>query len=150
MSDKQLDKMVSNRYAKRLAAYNASKWSLAELKTSELGVWKRAGEFSLDWTKGSLADTGRFVSTAIRGKLHRRNVRAAKVIPSMLKTNIDMFQKERYLFPIVFKHGTGTNGRKGLKRRLKGDIDDGCMRSVALAVNGDRTIKVYFGIPIKK
>ena len=40
-------------------------------------------------------------------------------------------------------------GRKRLKRKMKGDIDDGCMRSIALTIKGAKTIKAYIGIPIK-
>jgi hypothetical protein len=56
-------------------------------------------------------------------------------------------QKEKYLYPIVFKTDTGTQGRKRLKRKMKGDIEDGCMRSIALAISGRDRITVYFGIP---
>lgn len=84
------------------------------------------------------------------GKLRRRKIRAAKAVKGILETNIDLIQDEKYLYPIVFKEGTGTNGRKGLKKKMKGDIDDGCMRSIALAINGAKKIKVYFGVPMKK
>jgi hypothetical protein len=30
---------------------------------------------------------------------------------------------------------------------MVGDIDDGCMRSIALAMSGKKSIKVYFGVP---
>ncbi len=33
---------------------------------------------------------------------------------------------------------------------MKGDIDDGCMRSIALAISGKNNIVVYFGIPKDK
>jgi hypothetical protein len=150
MSVKQLNKLISDGYEKRLTSYNASKWYIAEVKINEVGVWKRAGELPLSWTNKSLRETARMVSHAIDHKLKYRKVRAARVIPSMLRTNIDILKEDNYLFPIVFKHGTGTNGRESLKFKVEGDIDDGCMRSIALAVNGNKTIKVYFGVPIKK
>ena len=53
-----------------------------------------------------------------------------------------MIQKEKYLFPVVLPGGT--MGRKGLKK-MKGDIDDGCMRSIALAISGKKKIKMYIG-----
>jgi hypothetical protein len=67
----------------------------------------------------------------------------------MLATNVEMLQGEKYLLPIIFKGGTGTRGRHGLKRIMKGDIDDGCMRSIALAVSGTKVIRVYIGFPKK-
>ena len=83
------------------------------------------------------------------GKLNLRKMRAAKAVKGMLETNVGLIQSEKYLYPIVFKGGTGTNGRKGLKKKMRGDIDDGCMRSIALVINGAKTIKVYFGTPRK-
>ncbi len=32
---------------------------------------------------------------------------------------------------------------------MKGDIDDGCMRSIAMAMSERVPITVYFGIPMK-
>ena len=65
----------------------------------------------------------------------------------MLATNVDELQKEKYVLPIMFKNGTGTCGRKGLTYKTKGDIDDGSMRSITLAVNGAKTIRAYIGFP---
>ena len=67
----------------------------------------------------------------------------------MLATNVRLLQSEKYLLPIIFKSGTGTLGRRGLKRVMKGDIDDGCMRSIALAVSGKKVIRAYIGFPKK-
>ena len=65
-----------------------------------------------------------------------------------------IFLNALYSFPnsqnIVFKGGTGTNGRKLFKKKMKGDIDDGNMRSIALAVASKKTIKVYMGFPKPK
>jgi hypothetical protein len=150
LSRKQLDRIIEKEWHKRLNAYDSAEWHLGEIKPSEVGVWKRAGELPTAWTNGSLADTARHVSYALlHGKLKRRKIRAAKAVKGILETNVNFLQKEKYLYPIVFKGGTGTNGRKGLKKRMKGDIDDGCMRSIALAINGSKRIKVYFGVPKK-
>lgn len=149
MSEKSLDGIIGGEYMKRLISYDASKWHMAELRPSELGVWKKAGDMPLLWTKGNLLDTAAYISKEIHHKAHKKS-RAARVIPSMLNSNIDIFSKERYLFPIVFKHGTGTNGRRGLKKPLKGDIDDGCMRSLARTLNGEKKMVVYFGVPKNK
>ncbi|MCR4274857.1 MAG: hypothetical protein NUW02_02290 [Candidatus Campbellbacteria bacterium] len=143
----QLDRIIKNEYKKRLVAYDTSTWCLAEMKTSEMGVWKKAGGLPLSWASGSLAETARKVKYALNHNPKLLKKRSRYSIPNMIKTNTHLLQKEKYLLPIVFKHGTGTKGRKGLQRRLKGDIDDGCMRSIALAISGKKTIKVYFGFP---
>ena len=71
----------------------------------------------------------------------------ALTIPGILKTSIGVIQNEDYLLPIVFKCNTGTQGRRRLKVQMLGDVDDGCMRSIALVVSGVKKIRVYFGTP---
>lgn len=149
-SEKKLDRIIAKEWVKRLHAYNNNQWYMGEVKTNEIGVWKRAGEMPLSWTNGSLAETAASVERALQGRFKRRRIRAARAIPGILKTSIDVLQEEKYLLPIIFKGGTGTEGRRGLKRKMKGDIDDGCMRSIALAISGVKTIKAYIGIPLKK
>lgn len=150
LSTKQLDRIIAKEWKKRLRAYNESLWYLAEVKLSEVGVWRRAGELPLAWTNRSLVvDTAKHIAKVLESKrwLKLKRTRAAFAIRGILKTNVDLLQSEKYLLPIVFKGGTGTKGRRGLKYRTVGDIDDGRMRSIAFAINGTKTIKVYYGVP---
>ncbi len=148
MNEAALDKIIGS-YKKRLDAYTAYEWHLAEVSPSEVGVWNRAGELPLRWTNHSLVETADKVRRALgrRNGFKRKHIRAAHAIPGILKTSIDVIQNEDYLLPIVFRCDTGTQGRRRLKHKMKGDIDDGCMRSISLAVMGVKKIKVYFGTP---
>lgn len=148
MSEKELDKVVAWKYKKRLKAYNNSAWYVGEVTPNEVGVWRRAGDLPLEWTNGTLEETADKVKYALENNLKSLPKRPRHVIPNMLKTNINKLQNEKYLFPIIFQDGIGTNGRRRLKRRMKGDIDDGCMRSIALTINGVKKIKVYIGYTI--
>lgn len=146
MTEKQLDTYIAHEWKGRLTAYNASDWYLATVHTREVGVWKRAAGLPLAWTNGSLKETAALVKNiALKTNLSR--TRAKRAVLSMTETNVGDLQSEKYLLPIVFKGGTGTKGRKRLRNQMKGDIDDGCMRSVTLAVNGAKNLKVYFGVP---
>lgn len=145
----QLDRRIAKGWHRRLAAYDASEWHLAQMTPSELGVWKRAGGLPHAWTNQSLAHTAAKVKHALAKNPRRLTKRARRAIPHMLKNNIESLQKEKYLLPIVFKSDHGTRGRHRLKHRVRGDIDDGCMRSIALAVSGVKTLRVYFGVPKK-
>ncbi len=147
LKEKKLDTLIH--WPKRINAYNQSKWFLAEVSPKELGVWNRAGNLPLEWTNGSLFETAKKVKHAIENnpKLLKRRPRYS--ITNMLKIKTQIEQKEKYLFPIVFKTDTGTKGRKRLKRKMKGDIDDGNMRSIALTIFGKNQLQVYFGIPNK-
>lgn len=146
---KKLDTLISPRYPKRIKSYNGSRWFLAHANPKELGVWKRAGGLPLTWTNASLFETAEKMKKGLEkgSKLIKR--RPKHSIPNILKIKNHLEQKEEYLFPIVFKNGTGTQGRLGLKTRVKGDIDDGCMRAIALAMSGRNPITVYFGVPKK-
>jgi len=146
MSEKQLDRHITPEWPKRLRSYDACNWYVVTLNTKDLGVWLTAGGLPLAWTKGSLASTAKQVKHALEhdGKLVRR---ARHAIPNILASNVTDLQNEKYLLPIAFAHGIGTQGRRGLTMRVKADIDDGCMRSIALAVHGKKKIKLYFGIP---
>lgn len=149
MRERELDEIIGGEWQKRLDAYNGSVWRLAEVSPHEVGVWSKAGELPLRWTNHSLKETAEKVRWALKRKngFRKKHIRAAHAIPGILKTSIGILQKEKYLLSIVFKGNTGTRGRRRLKRQMKGDIDDGCMRSVALAVAGYNKILVYFGVP---
>ncbi len=146
MPEKKIDRYIGA-YRKRLAAYNAYKWHLAEFLPSELGVWRGAGQLPRSWTTGTLADTSRRIKQLVLKENKLPRTRAASVIPDILKMNFNLFQKEKYLLPITFKHGTGTRGRRGFVRKVRADIDDGNMRSIALTVSGRKKIKAYYGVP---
>ncbi len=148
LKESQLNKIIAGLWRKRLVAYNNSRWYLGEVKISEVGVWKKAGSLPLSWTNGSLSETAQKVKYALNHNPELLKKRSRYGISNMLKTNIHLLQKEKYLLPIIFKGGTGTNGRKGLKKKLKGDIDDGSMRSIALAISGKKILKAYIGFPI--
>ena len=149
LSRVQLDEIIGNKWEGRLQAYNLCQWYLCKVKPTEVGVWKRAGEMPLSWTNDSLADTADHVRRALKSRLKHRKIRAAHDIPGILETSVDIIQSYKYLLPIVLKGGTEKDARHGLKHQMAGDIDDGCMRSIALTVNGAKSILVYFGIPKK-
>lgn len=144
-----VDALVTPKWPKRLEAYNDSTWYVAEAHPSEIGVWTRAGDLPLRWTNDSLKETARKVAAGLEKKSRLLKKRPKRSIPNILKIQTHLDQKEKYLYPIVFKTDTGTRGRVRLKHKMKGDIDDGCMRSIALAISGRDPITVYFGVPKK-
>lgn len=150
MTDAQLNRyMAQDGGLLRLHSYTASNWHLGEIRTNEVGVWKKAGGLPLSWTNGSLKDTADKVRNSLQKNPKLLTKRARRAIHNMLATNVGMLQSEKYLLPIIFRGDTGTRGRKGLKRIMKGFIDDGCMRSIALAVHGTKVIRAYIGFPKK-
>lgn len=146
LPEAMLDMIIKGEWAKRFRIYKKMEWYLGIVETSEVGVWKKAGGLPLSWTHGSLEETAGFVAKAFQENSKKLTQRSKTAIPGILKNSLSVIQKEKYLFPIVLPGGA--MGRKGLKK-MKGDIDDGCMRSIALAVSGKKTIKVYIGKKIK-
>lgn len=149
MSENKLDKLIRKEYKKRLLAINSSDWYLMEMSPDEVGVWRGGGGLPREWTEGSLRETAQKVKQAIDTNAKDFSGRAKYSIKNILKTNVKRLQEEKYLFPIMFQGSTGTRGRKGLKKQMKYDIDDGCMRSIALVISGTEKIKAYVGFPKK-
>jgi len=135
-------------YKKRTRAYNDAEWCIVEMSVNELGAWRRSGGLPSAWTCCSLDKTARYVKKGLEIDSKQIRRRSKNAIPGIIEF-ADIISREKYLFPIVFKGGTGTRGRKWCKTKTKGDIDDGCMRSIALAVAGQKILRVYFGRPKK-
>ena len=142
-----LDAVIKGTTARRLILYNKLNWYLAEVQTQEVRVWVGAGGLPKKWTSQSLRETGDYVREALIKNPRALGHRARTAIPEIIKTSLPRLQKEKYLLPLVVPFGA--LDKKG-KIRFKGDIDDGCMRSIALAVSGRKKIKMYFGVPKRR
>jgi hypothetical protein len=106
LTEDELDTIIGKEWkGTRLAAYDSADWYLGTVHPSEVGVWNRAGGLPVRWTNGSLAETAEKVKRGLAaGKL--KNIRAGKVISNILRTGTADLQKEKYLFPIIFKGNT--------------------------------------------
>lgn len=142
-----LDAIIKGTTERRINAYKKLTWYLAEVNTTEVRVWVGAGGLPKKWTRGSLEETGDYVREGLKKHSRELGHRAQTAIPEIIKTSLSTLQREKYLLPVVVPFGT--LDKKG-KTRFRGDIDDGCMRSIALAVSGKKRIKVYFGMPKRK
>ncbi|MFZ2188290.1 MAG: hypothetical protein WAV73_01865 [Candidatus Moraniibacteriota bacterium] len=149
LKETALDLIISTEYKKRLKAYDSVDWHIGFVDLSEVGLWKGAGGLPKAWTYGSLRDSANEMSHELKkndSKLSR--IRAMKVVLEIINSRT-IIKKEKYLLPIILPGGTITTCRKGM-RKMKGDIDDGCMRSLAFAINGDKQIRAYIGTKREK
>ncbi|KND48137.1 MAG: hypothetical protein AB201_00890 [Parcubacteria bacterium C7867-006] len=144
-SEADLDKHIE--WSKRLNAYNNCKWYIAEFSPPELGVWRRSSGLPLSWTNQSLLETSKKINKVLSSDSKFLKKRSRYAIYNILNSKSQISQKEKYLYPIVFKNSEGTRGRSYLRFKTKGDIDDGCMRSIAMTISGKKSILVYFGVP---
>lgn len=142
LSVSKLNKFIGDEYQKRLKIYDSVNWYEVEVSPSEIGVWKKAGGLPLSWTKNSLKETAELVRNGLNRNDKRIIARSKRAIPRMMGF-LDLIEKEKYLYPIIVPGGT--MGRKGLKK-MKGDIDDGNMRAIALTISGRKKIKAFVGI----
>jgi hypothetical protein len=145
LNNAQLDRIIGKEWKPRRDAYNSVDWYIGTVKTNEVAAWKGAGGLPIFWTKGPLIATAEKVSEALRKNSKLLKSRIKRSVSRILQTSADTIQKDRYLFPIILPAGTIPDARRGMKK-FKGDIDDGCMRSIALAISGKKTIKAYIGV----
>ncbi len=146
LSEKSLDKIIGGEDKKRLKVYEALDWYLGEVNVSEVKVWNKTGGLYESWTKRvSLSETAQKLGTELKkdkSKIQKR--RAFQIIPQIIPIK-RMLQKEKYLLPIVVPNGTYKKQNGGIKT-ISWFLDDGCMRSLAYTVSGDKKIKVYIGV----
>ena len=144
LEEAALDLIISTEYRKRLKVYDSVDWHIGFVVLSEVGLWKGAGGIPKTWTHGSLSDSAKKMSSELK-KIDFRlsRSRARKVVSEIISLRT-IIKKEKYLLPIILPGGTISTCRKGMLK-MKGDIDDGCMRSLAFAINGDKKIKAYIG-----
>ena len=153
LSEKELDKRIeadSPKYKRRLRFYNSVNWYEGLVTADEVGVWKGAGGIPIEWTQGSLAETASIVHKAIEDEGNNKvAARAKRAIPRILE-NINVIEKDKYLYPIILPPATNGRGLYGKPYKhfklMKGDVDDGCMRSIALVISGRLDISTYIGI----
>lgn len=141
-----LDKIIRNEFSPRLDAYNQVEWYLGDANIDEIGVWRGTGGLPESWTKGSLKETVNMIINKTDTFKKNTDVlsgskRVMRAVPYILRFK-DLIQNEEFFLPIILPGGM--MGREGLKL-MKGDINDGCMRSIAYVLSGDVTIKAYIG-----
>jgi len=149
LNEAQLDRIIEVEYKKRKIAYDEAEWYMAVATPRELGVWRRAGGLPPQWTCGSLLETTRYVKRSLEKNSKKIRARSKRAIPRIAEF-VDIITQDSTLYPIVFQHNTGTRGRRWCKRKVKGDIDDGCMRAIALVLRGYKQLKIYYGKPKQK
>lgn len=150
LSEPELDEQIlAEHYPKRLKLYNACRWYVGTVHSDEVGVWKGAGGLPMAWTYGSLADTAGLVKAALRSSDLELPARARRAIPRII-SNLDLVEKEALLYPIIAPGATMGRGLRGRPyvhfQPLNGDIEDGCMRSLALVIGGRTSFRAYVGL----
>ncbi len=141
LSEDELDKFIRDEYPKRLKAYNAADWYVGIIHPDEVGVWKGAGGLPKEWTYGSLEETASKINQDEKGGITKR---AKRAIPRIRK-NLDLIEKDPYLYPIILPGGTMGRNYKGFQP-MKGDIDDGNMRAITLTSSGKTEFTAYIGL----
>jgi hypothetical protein len=140
MTEFDLDKSISPNWPPRLKKYNELVWYFEECSIDDLGAWYGAGELPEEWCIGSVRDTIRCIKQALKeGK--RFPGRAFDNVPRIVKV-VDIILNSQLLAPIVVPGGTW---RQLPCLKMKGDIDDGCMRVIAFALSGHEKLKAYIG-----
>ena len=146
LNESTLDKIIYDESPPRLAAFNKVAWYLGYVDSDEVGIWRGAGGLPDEWTKGSVKETVDEImekTNSLKTNLHLLNndKRVIRAVPYIIRFK-DIIQNNDYFLPIILPGGT--MGREGLEL-MKGDINDGCMRSIAYVLSGETKIRAYIG-----
>lgn len=144
MSESELDRMIT--WHPRLNKYNELVWYFEECSIDDLGVWDRAGGLPMAWCIGSVRETAHYIlnepKEIARISKYDRDKRAINNLPAIAKV-ADIILTKRLFAPIIVPGGTWRPTPP--YRKMKGDIDDGCMRTIAFAIKGYEKINAYVG-----
>lgn len=144
MSESELDRLIT--WYLRLTKYNELGWYFEECSIDDLGVWYPAGGLPEAWCTGSVRQTAHCIMNGqkeiARISKYGSDKRAVNNLPAIVKV-ADTILVNRLLAPIVVPGGTWRPSPPC--RKMKGDIDDGCLRAIAFAIKGYEKFNAYVG-----
>ena len=118
----------------RAEVYKSLEWRLDTVPLEDLGVWDRAQGLPHLWCVGNVLDTAReYLGNGGEGPYHEKIRGLSRLCPDVV------------LDTIIAVDGGLERGREECEP-VKWSIDDGCMRAMAYAVRGRRSIKAYLGV----
>ena len=142
MSDSDLDSYPPLR--SRVQEYNHLTWLWGAVSIDEIGVWPRAAGIPCELCLGSVRETASGIRK--RGGVEALPVgadnRAKENIPGIINV-AEVISKERLLSVIGLAGGII---RKPPHKRMRWDLDDGSVRSVAFALAGIESLNGFLGV----
>ena len=142
MTEENLNKQISSRDPKRLGLYNKLTWYYGRVSIDDMGVWDEAKGLPHEWCLGSVRETSRSYRIAIEEGKTFPFSDFYRQIPA-IKEVADVIEKARF-FSIIVVSGETSRGRQNC-RKTKWNIDDGCMRAIALTLTGKEELNAYMG-----
>jgi hypothetical protein len=137
-SEKELWQRIKDK--DRIKRYKSCDWYFGKIKISSTGVWPHMGHIAdnllFEDTKWSANQIYTNSNKIVKGELNH----LFRIMPFAPYLN-------RHIPTIVTQGGIIRDEKKYLKERY--DIDDGCHRTVCLALHGKTFINAYIGIPKK-
>lgn len=106
------------------------KWEISYIPLKDIGVWNKAQGLPHDWCIGNVLETARHYIEA--GDPHQNIQTLTKLVPDVV------------LDTIIVVDGKTERGRESCKK-MKWNIDDGCMRAIVRAMKGYDFIRAYKG-----
>ncbi len=140
MSDSQLDSVLGW----RAPVYDRLVWRWGTVSIDEVGVWPGAGGLPSSLCMGSVRETASEIANmggaqalAVSGDPRARDSIAGMIAVASVISN------ERLLSVIAVAGGTYRPTPP--HKRMRWDLDDGSLRSIALTLAGIETLNAYFG-----
>ncbi len=129
----------------RASLYDCLTWHWGAVTIDEVGVWAGAGGLPDVLCLGSVRETASAIvkSGGVQALPGRSDSRARDNIQGMM-TVASLISKER-LLSVIAEVG-GTHRSTPPYKRMSWDLNDGSLRSIALALSGIQTLNAFFGV----
>jgi hypothetical protein len=121
------------------------RWIFGKCSIDEIGVWvnhEGSGGLPREWCAGSVRDTVQALNENSSRKFSGRASYAISGIKNIAETLVE----HRMLSIIVVVSGLWYQRRRAPCKSVKYDIDDGCMRAIALAQCDQEYINAFIGM----
>ncbi|MGD9276106.1 MAG: hypothetical protein PVJ67_02950 [Candidatus Pacearchaeota archaeon] len=134
--------------------YFNSKWRLETISLKDCGVYPGLRRWPLDFSKGNVFDTAKMIKPYIKNKNKLTwNLNKILYLEGFLKYAeiINEYFPMIVLEDHVIRHAKyHDKSIRNSHKKTKYDIDDGCNRAIALALNGERKVLALVGKRIYK
>jgi len=111
--------------------YSGLHWKLYEISIEELGIWDNAQDLPHKWCIGNLKET---VDHYIGANNHAGQSYESKI----------RYLNQAECVEIIVVDGRTKRGRENC-RKVKWNVDDGCMRALVFALKGHKHLRCYVG-----
>ena len=144
LNDVELDLEIDWQPRCNMLNSKSLQWTFGKCSIDEIGVWvnrEGSGGLPREWCVGSVRDTAQAIKKNLKRKFSGRVFYAIQGIINIAEIIVG----QRMLSIIAVASGLCYVRRHPPCKNVKYDIDDGCMRAIALALSDQEYINAFVG-----